>query len=80
VLLFSLIHATCPAHLTFLIFISLIILSEEYKLGSSSLCSSLHPPVTSFLFGPKKNLRTLYSNYLQPVFPRVNVSFLSIYF
>jgi hypothetical protein len=31
--------------------ISLIILAEEYKLWSSSLCSFPQPPVTSSLFG-----------------------------
>jgi hypothetical protein len=35
----------CPSH-------PLIILGEEYKLCSSSLCSFLEPPVTSSLSGP----------------------------
>jgi hypothetical protein len=48
--LFSLIRATCSAHLILLDFI--ILLGEEYKLCSYSLCSFLHPPVTSSRFGP----------------------------
>ena len=39
-LLFPL-HATCPAHLIFLDFITRMILGEEYKSLSSSLCSFL---------------------------------------
>jgi hypothetical protein len=42
----------------------LIILGEEYKLRSSSLCSFLHPPVTSFLLGPNIILNILFSNAL----------------
>jgi hypothetical protein len=41
----------------------LIILRQEYKLWSSSLCSFLQPPVTSSLFGPNI-LNTLFSNTL----------------
>jgi hypothetical protein len=56
--LFTLIHATCLAHLTPLYLIILIILGEEYKSQSSSLGNFLHPPVTSSLFGPNTLLST----------------------
>ena len=50
----SSIHATCPAHLIFLDFITRTILDEEYKSSSSSLCNLLHFPVTSSLLGPNR--------------------------
>jgi hypothetical protein len=47
VLLFSPTRATCHAHLDILELILLIIFGKQYKSWSSSLCSFLHPPVTS---------------------------------
>jgi hypothetical protein len=44
---FSLFSATCPAHPILLNLIILVIPGEEYRSRSSSLCSFLHPPITS---------------------------------
>ena len=56
------IHATCPAYLILLDFITCTILDEENRLFSSSLWNFLHSPVTSSLLGPNILLNTLFSN------------------
>ena len=58
------IHATCPACLIFLYFITRTILGDEYRPLSSPLYSFLHSPVTSSLLGPNILLNTLFSNIL----------------
>jgi hypothetical protein len=62
--LLSPIRATCPAHLILLELVILIILVEDYKSRSSSLCNFLHPLITLFNFGPNVPLSTIVSNTL----------------
>jgi hypothetical protein len=57
-------YMPCSPHLPDLIIP--IILGEEYKLCSSSLCSFLQPPVTSSLFGPNILLNIRFQNILSP--------------
>ena len=58
------IRATCTAHLILLDFITRIILGEQYRSLSSSLCNFLHSPVTPSLLSPNILLNTLFSNTL----------------
>jgi hypothetical protein len=66
--LLSPIRAKCPAHVILIYLIILIKLCEEYRSCSSSLCSFLHPPITSFLFGPNILLSNLSSNTVSPCY------------
>jgi hypothetical protein len=68
VFFFSPLHATCLTDLILLDLIILIILGEKYKSRSSSVCSFLHPPVTSSLFHQNIILNALFSNALSLCF------------
>ena len=58
------IHATCPAYLILLDFITRTVLGEGHRSFSSSLYNLLHAPVTSSLLGPNILLNTMFSNTL----------------
>ena len=62
------IRATCTAHLTLQDMMTRVIFGEEYRSGSSSVCSLLHSPVTSSLLCPNIFLRTLFWNTISLCF------------
>jgi len=55
-------YMPCPSHVPWSG--TLIVFSKEYKSCSSSLCTLLHPPVTSSLFCPIIFLCSLFQNTL----------------
>jgi len=55
-------RATCPAYLILLNFITRMLLGEQYRSQSSSLCSFLHSPVISSLLGPDILFNNLFSD------------------
>jgi hypothetical protein len=59
--LISPIHATCPTHLVFLYFITLIIFGEVYKLQISALSNLLQPLIPSSFLCPNILPSTLLS-------------------
>jgi len=63
-LLISLMRTTCPSHLILLYLIIPVLFGEVYKLWSSSFCSLLQPPPTSFLLGPNIFLSALFLHTL----------------
>ena len=62
--LLSPIHATCPAHLILLDFITRTIFGVQYRSLSSSLCSFLYSPLNTSLLGLNIPLITLFSDTL----------------
>ena len=58
------IRAACSTHLILLDLITRTMFGEEYRFLSSSFCSFLHSPVTSFILGPNILLSILSSHNL----------------
>jgi hypothetical protein len=52
--------SACLAHLILFDFVTIVLFGEKYELGSSALCSFVHPPVNYFVLDLHALMSTLF--------------------